>query len=123
MRSAPATLKTATIIQSYTAATADGRVAVVLGTKEVGIFAFELNAEAIAKIRRELAEAERFLSREWLPERSQRNDGLPARIANFGHPRISKNTHENDISVIGSFGISTKPPPSNTAGRDGVGRH
>lgn len=54
-------LQTLTVMASSTAASADGRVAIVLHTKQEGSIAFEVDERAIAALRNEITVAESFL--------------------------------------------------------------
>jgi hypothetical protein len=51
-------IHTVTVVGSKSVARADGRVAIVLDTKERGAIAFVVNLQNIEKLRRELAAAE-----------------------------------------------------------------
>jgi hypothetical protein len=53
--------RTVTVIKSGASATADGRVALVLHTREVGTIAFEVDQQAIDVIRRDLLACENVL--------------------------------------------------------------
>jgi hypothetical protein len=54
-------IHTVTVMRSKAVARADGRVAIVLDTKERGPIAFEVNLQNIAMLRGELALAETIL--------------------------------------------------------------
>jgi hypothetical protein len=52
---------TVTVLRSQAVGRPDGRVAIVLHTKELGSIAFEVHARAIAALRGDLAAAESLL--------------------------------------------------------------
>lgn len=54
---------TVVVLESQTLGRPDGTVALCLQTQELGPIAFEIDARAIAQLRRELARAEEFLAR------------------------------------------------------------
>ncbi len=55
-------LKTLTVLQSYPAATPDGRIALVFRTKELGPIAFEITDLGSKALRQTLAQVDVFLS-------------------------------------------------------------
>ena len=61
MESSGRFMPTVTVIAAQAVATADGRVALALTTKEQGTIAFEVTLEIIAGIRAKLTEAEAVL--------------------------------------------------------------